>query len=158
MRIKAPKTKRGFRTIALDDATVELLLLERERHLRIQAGVADGDNVDLSLIKLPEDALMFPTPPARGADFSFSKPRDVRNFTRYFAVKVAELGFPDLRFHDLRGTHATLLLDNGVPVHTVADRVGDDPAVLLRNYAKRSRARKADVSVSDLINRLAILR
>jgi len=29
---KAPKTKRGLRTIALDDGTVEMLLKERERH------------------------------------------------------------------------------------------------------------------------------
>jgi integrase len=39
--------------------------------------------------------------------------------------------------HDLRATHATLLLDKGVPVHVVAARLGHDPAVLLTWYAKR---------------------
>jgi integrase len=48
--------------------------------------------------------------------------------------------------HDLRGTHETLLLDRGVPVHVVAARCGHDPAVLLRIYAKRTR--KTDMSVS----------
>lgn len=33
------------------------------------------------------------------------------------------------------------MLDRGVPVHTVAERIGDDPAVLLRSYAKRKRQR-----------------
>jgi integrase len=48
--------------------------------------------------------------------------------------------------HDLRGTHETLLLDRGVPVHVVAARCGHDPAVLLRIYAKRTR--KTDMSAS----------
>ena len=37
--------------------------------------------------------------------------------------------------HDLRHAHATWLLSNGIPVHTVADRLGHDPAVLLRDYS-----------------------
>lgn len=54
-----------------------------------------------------------------------------------------------MRFHDLRGTHETLLLDRGVPVHVVAARCGHDPAVLLRAYAKRTR--KADDSAAEII-------
>ena len=37
--------------------------------------------------------------------------------------------------HDLRHAHATWLLTEGMPVHTVADRLGHDPAVLLRDYS-----------------------
>jgi len=37
--------------------------------------------------------------------------------------------------HDLRHAHATWLLTAGIPVHTTADRLGHDPAVLLREYA-----------------------
>jgi hypothetical protein len=48
-----------------------------------------------------------------------------------------------------------LLLDRGVPVHTVAERIGDDPAVLLRNYAKRKRKQTADTSVAAVIGALA---
>jgi integrase len=50
------------------------------------------------------------------------------------------LAWPLIRFHDLRATHETLLLDTGVRVHVVAARCGH--AVLLRVYAKRTR--KAD--------------
>jgi integrase len=135
VRFKAPKTWRGKRTIVLDDGTVELLLQLRETHQRLYAGVPDGADVDLSLIRLPEDALIFP------AGFSFSTPRDTRNFTKAFTKQAKLLGFEGFKFHHLRGTHATLLLDRGIPVHTVAERLGDDPAVLLRNYAKRKRQR-----------------
>jgi hypothetical protein len=42
LRLKPPKTKRGLRTISLDAATVAMLLAEKERHLRIKAGIPDG--------------------------------------------------------------------------------------------------------------------
>jgi len=148
-------TARGLRTVALDDGSVAILLKEKEKHLRIRAGVPDGVDVDLSLVRLPIDALVFPAVPGPGEDFSFSTPRNPRNFTKEFARRAALLGFPDFTFHHLRGTHATLLLDRGVPVHVVAERIGDDPAVLLRNYAKRKRKNTADDSVAAVIGALA---
>jgi integrase len=155
VRYKPPKTARGLRTVTLDDGTLALLLKEKEKHQRILAGVPDGADVDLSLVRLPDDALMFPNVPSAGEEFSFTTPRNPRNFTKEFARRAALLGFPELRFHDLRGTHATLLLDRGVPVHVVAERIGDDPAVLLRNYAKRKRKNTVDNSVSVVIGALA---
>jgi integrase len=68
-------------------------------------------------------------------------------------MRAMKLGFPGLRFHDLRGTHETMLLDAGVPVHVVAARCGHDPAVLLRGYAKRPR--KADTSAAAVIGGLS---
>jgi integrase len=75
LRIKGPKTERGKRTIAIDDDLLFLLAAERARHVQIFAGVPDGSTVDLSLVKLPADALMFPCPPASGESFSFIKLR-----------------------------------------------------------------------------------
>lgn len=49
------------------------------------------------------------------------------------------MGFENLRLHDLRMTHGTLLLNAGVPVHEVARRLGHDPSVLLKTYAKMTR-------------------
>jgi integrase len=40
-------------------------------------------------------------------------------------------------------------------VHIVAERIGDDPAVLLRNYAKRKRQNTADNSVAAAISALS---
>jgi integrase len=137
LRLKPPKTKRGRRTIKLDDATMAMLAAEKNRHLRLHAGIPDGVDVDTSLIRLPAGALMFPAVPEAGEEVDLTKPRNPRNFSKEFARRAELLGFGSTRFHDLRGIHATALLDTGIPVHTVAQRIGDDPAVLLRNYAKR---------------------
>ena len=43
---------------------------------------------------------------------------------------------PRITFHQLRHTHTTLLLREGVPVHVVAKRLGHkDPSVTLSVYA-----------------------
>jgi integrase len=67
-------------------------------------------------------------------------------------ARAEKLGFPGMRLHDLRGTHETLLLDSGMPVHTVAARCGHDPAVLLRIYAKRTK--KSDQGAAEVIEKL----
>jgi integrase len=150
IRIKPPKTKRGFRTIGLDSDTVAVLLQEKQRQLRFSAGIPDGaDEVDLSLIRLPANALMFPA-----ISVSFAAPRHPRNFSRDFFDRAGKLGFKT-RFHDLRGIHATALLDAGIPVHTVAQRIGDDPAILLQKYTKRRRSAHADEKLSEAIAGLA---
>jgi integrase len=151
--LKGPKREDHKRTITIDDDLIALLCAEREKHLRLKAGVPDGVAVDLSLVKLPDGALMFPSPPEPGEDFSFTKLRNPDNTTKEFIRKAAKLGFPGLWLHHLRGTHETLLLDAGVPVHVVAKRCGHDPAVLLRIYAKRTR--KADTSAAAVIGTLS---
>jgi integrase len=134
---KEPKTQRGHRTIKIDDGLIAMLAAER------------GAAVDLSLVKLPDGDLMFP-----GADGTkLTKLRDAHAVTRIFKHRVRKLGFPDLRFHDLRGSHETLLLDKGVPVHVVAARCGHDAAVLLHTYAKRTK--KADSAAADAISALS---
>jgi integrase len=144
--LKAPKTARGTRTIDIDDALLSLLLSLRERHLRIAAGVPDGVAVDLTLVKLPPGTLMFPGTPREGEGFSFTTFRHPGNVTKQFAKHARRLGFPKLRFHDLRGSHATMLLDAGEPVHKVAARGGHDPATLLRAYAKRTQGSGASAA------------
>lgn len=144
LRFKGPKRDSHKRTIAIDDDLLTLLLAEREKHLRMVAGVPDGVEVDLGLIKLPEWALMFPN-----IAVDFTVPRNPRPMSNDFTRKASKLGFKGLRFHDLRGTHETLLLDNGVPVHVVAARCGHDAATLLHSYAKRTK--KADTSAASVI-------
>jgi integrase len=123
-----------LRSIKLDDATLTVLKSHMDLHRRIAAGIPDGAEADLSLIRL--DGLIFPS--LRGT------PRDPRNVTREFADRAEQIGFGRIRLHDLRGIRATALLDAGIPPHTVAQRLGNDPAVLLRSYAKRRRTAQAD--------------
>jgi integrase len=98
---------------------------------------------------------MFPNPAEPGRNYSFTTPRIPRSVSHAFARRAETLGFGRTRFHDLRGIHSTALLDAGIPVHTVAQRIGDDPATLLRNYTKRKQSKKADKNLSDAIAGLA---
>ena len=88
-----------------------------------------------------------------GEGFDPAKPRGARNISKVFARRAKVPGFPGFRFHDLRATHETLLLDAGVPVHVVAARCGHDPAVLLRVYARRTK--KADTSAAAIIGAMS---
>jgi integrase len=51
-------------------------------------------------------------------------PIDPRNLTRHFDRVRVQAGAPTLRFHDLRHTAVSLLLDLGVPPHVVREIVG----------------------------------
>jgi len=47
----------------------------------------------------------------------------------------ARAGVPRIRFHDLRHTHATLLIKAGVPVKVVSERLGHgNPAFTIDTY------------------------
>jgi len=151
LQFKEPKRAKHKRTIAVDPELVTLLCAEREKYLRLIAGVRDGTAVDLSLVRLPDDALMFPN---LVGDMDLAAPRHPRNTSKEIKRRVVALGFPGMRpFHDLRVTHETSLLDDGVPVHVVAARCGHDPAVLLRVYAKRTK--RADQNAAAAIGRLS---
>jgi integrase len=155
IREKKPKTKRGLRTIDLDEAILKVLSAEREKHQRLLAGVPDGAPVDLGLVRLPATALIFPAVPEAGEDFDLTKWRNPRNFSKEFARRAEVIGFGRIRFHDLRGIHATALLDVLTPLNQVAQRLGDDPAVLLRNYMKRKHSKQADKSLADALAKLS---
>lgn len=131
---KPPKTKRGVRDIVVDEGLTALLVARKETFLRLVAGVSDDTGVNLSLVKLKADTLIFPAPSAGPVDLA--RPRDPDAITRGFVRRARLLGFSGLRFHDLRGSHATQLLRRGMPVDVVARRLGHDPYTLLRSYAK----------------------
>jgi integrase len=49
---------------------------------------------------------------------------------------LGEDSLPVVRLHDLRHSHATILLTNGVPVHVVSRRLGHaSPVITLQVYA-----------------------
>jgi integrase len=104
--------------------------------LRVTAGIPDGAAVDLSLVKLPADALVFP---AIGCDLTAI--RSPESVSLMFHKRISKIGsYPKaLRLHDLRGSHETALLDRGVGLHVVAARCGHSPAMLLKAYAKRTK-------------------
>ena len=55
---------------------------------------------------------------------STGRPISPRNILRHFKDVIEQTGLPDIRFHDLRHTHATLLLAAGVHPKIVRERLG----------------------------------
>ncbi|KEK22518.1 site-specific integrase [Bacillus gaemokensis] len=64
------------------------------------------------------------------------KPMIPRNLRKEFYNLTEKLGLPKIRFHDLRHTHATLLIQQNVNVKLIADRLGhSDIETTLNTYS-----------------------
>lgn len=72
---------------------------------------------------------------------------------RYAALVESADDLPRIRFHDLRHTHASLLLAVGIPPIDVASRIGDSLATLLVTYAHviPRRGAAAAVAFAELV-------
>ena len=103
----SPKTAKSARVIALDPATCAVLEAHRTRQDDEKAIVGDGYN---------DDDLVFAEP-----DGSFLHPDYV---SQRFGRLVKNAGLPMIRPHDTRHTAATLLLEAGIPVKVVSERLG----------------------------------
>lgn len=116
--IKGPKSERGRRTLSL--GAVAAAALERQQQLQDMWRSA-------ARARWREHGFVFTT--------SVGTPLNESAALKHLNRLQAAAGVPRTRFHDLRHTHATLLLLSNVPVHVVAQRLGDDPATVLRTYA-----------------------
>lgn len=108
LRIVEPKSATSRRSITLPEFAVSSLRDHRARQLqeRLRAGEAWH----------PEWNLVFATP--QGA------PLDARRVRTLFKAHLAHAGLPDVRFHDLRHSCASLLLAQGVPARVVMETLG----------------------------------
>ena len=113
-----PKSSRSRRTIALDPETVRVLAEHREAQL-LERDLAGPAYLDSDLVFA--DELGGSIHPHRLA--------------AWFGEQRKAAGLPTGTLHTLRHTAATLALTEGVPVHIVAARLGDDPNTVLSTYA-----------------------
>lgn len=64
------------------------------------------------------------------------KPMIPRNFRKEFYNLVEKVGLPKIRFHDLRHTHATILIQQNVNVKLISERLGhSDIETTLNTYS-----------------------
>ena len=61
---------------------------------------------------------------------STGSPISARNFIRHFKKALSDAGLPDIRVHDLRHSHASLLLASGVHPKLVQERLGHSSITL----------------------------
>lgn len=146
IRFKRPKNKKSNRSIGIDAGLVRLLRSHRARQ---------GEDALKLGIRPSADALVFPRSPIEP-----TMPRRPRGVTKEFRKAADKLGFVGFRFHDLRHTHATLLLEAGVPINSVSHRLGHASAMItLTVYAHalpNSKAQAAVVAGSLLEGALGI--
>jgi integrase len=113
-----PKTKAGRRTIKLGEGTLQVLREHRERQvmLKEKAGA-----------RWQENDLIFPN--------TVGAPGDPSNLRIDFNRTLARAGLGKIRFHDLRHTAASLLLNHNVPVIVVSKMLGHSkPSITLDIY------------------------
>jgi integrase len=117
--IGSPKTRRSRRRVTLGADSVELLrghlAAQREHRLMMGAGWRDH-------------GLVFPALDGR--------PHNPGTVSSRFKSLVRAAGLPEeVSLHSLRHAHGTLCLEQGMPIHVVAQRLGHNPSVLLNVYA-----------------------
>lgn len=144
-----PKSASGRRVITLGKATIERLKEHKER--QYQEKILAGE-------KWQDYDLIFPTP--RGT------PLDYANVLKAYKKCLQAAGLPNLRFHDLRHTAATLMLQQGINPKIVQERLGHaDISLTLNTYShvlpsmQDEVAEKMDelltlVEVSDELNKI----
>ena len=142
VNFSSPKTRYGKRSIALGTKTIEIL---RKHHERQQAERLKGSEV------WKEYGLIFTT--------SNGTPIHPRNLLRDFKKLLHDTGLPPFRFHDLRHTAASILLNQGIPVITVSRRLGHARAsITLDIYGHLIPTMQNDVAelIDDLVMPVAV--
>jgi integrase len=109
--MRAPKTRGSRRTIELPLVTIEAL----ERHRRAQQADPSVASDLMTRDSIARD-LVFATRSGR--------PLDTSNVLHHFQRLLKNAGLPQIRFYDLRHTHASLLIAQGVHPKKIAERLG----------------------------------
>jgi len=113
-----PKTKKGRRTIKLGDEILKLLRAHKKRQ--------ETQKLDKGE-RWVENGLIFPS--------SVGIPLNPSNLRKDFLKVLDRANLPKIRFHDLRHTAASLMLNNGVPPIVVSNRLGHSkPSITLDVY------------------------
>lgn len=120
----------------MPDQVVEALRAHRRDQLELRLQLGQG--------RLPDGALLFP----KNLEGEPCSPSAVSRAWSDFAKKI---GLPEIKFHNLRHTHASQLIDAGVDIVTISKRLGHaKPDITLRIYAHLFR--QTDSKAADAIN------
>ncbi len=132
LQLQKPKTKTSVRAIKLGKDSVRVLGEQKELLVKERGRIG---NV------WQETDFVFPS--------TVGSPMDATNLWKSFRQIVKKAKLPAIRFHDLRHTAASLMLNNGVDVLVASNRLGHaKPSITLDVYGhliSSTQSRAADV-------------
>lgn len=111
-----PKTSRSNRLVSIPETVVEVLMahrVEQEKRKKEMGSVYE----DYDLIAANE----------------IGRPINPRSLTGHFRRTIQKATVPKIRLHDIRHTHATILLKLGEHVKIVSERLGHSNAAMTMN-------------------------
>ena len=114
LRFKPPKTKRGRRNIALPPDAVTMLRAHRIKQLETRLVIGLG-KIEPSTLVLSDVE---------------GRPLKPHTVSRAWQRIVVAKGLPQVTFHALRHTHASMLIRKGVDILTISRRLGHSAAAI----------------------------
>ena len=118
LRFKEPKTPDSVRVISLPAGAVEALKAHRVRQLEQRMMLRQGGRPELVFTTLDGDPI---TP-------------DV--LSKAWSRQTAAKGMPQVHFHALRHTHASMLISEGIDIVQISERLGHaSPTITLNTYS-----------------------
>jgi integrase len=133
------KTRQSHRTVAVPASVMEKLRAHRARQAAERAALGP-------YWRGSSDEYVFTS--------TVGTPLEPRNVVRSFKAVLANAGLPDMRFHDLRHTCASLLLAQGVSAREIMETLGHSQITMTLNtythIAPDARRRVADAMDSAL--------
>jgi len=137
-----PKTKAGKRQVKLGQGMLAKLENHRKNQEALKAAAGD---------KWKENNLIFTS--------SIGTYMDQSRVHKEFKRLLTKAGLPDLRFHDLRHTSLSFLLENGTPVNTVQQRAGHSKASVtidIYGHALAGSQNQAADRIDELVTSIAV--
>jgi len=113
-----PKSKSGIRTIIIGKQALEIIKNHKDEQALLKDSAGEEWH-DLDLV--------YPS--------FVGTPVTASNIRRAFRKLLKVSGLPKIRFHDLRHTAASLMLNHGIPVLIVSKRLGHSkPSITIDVY------------------------
>lgn len=136
--LKSPKTENSTRVVSLDPQMLENLKKWKSRQAEYLFSLG---------IKQYEDTPVITNEAGRHMDGN--------NLARWWRTFQERYGFKGLRFHDLRHTHATMLVSSGLNIKAVSNRLGHSSVGItldLYAHAQREDDEKAAAIIGEIMS------
>lgn len=123
------KTENSIRTLPMPKGLVELLLEHKEKQEKIKKMI-ESDYIDNDLVCCHNDGT----------------PLNPKNFSKKFRKLLEKNNFPIIRFHDLRHSYATLMLESNVDLKVTSAMLGHSSVTITADIYQDALERKEQAS------------